>query len=31
MTRIAVIYRDHKEAVSVRRLLKAVNPEPFLI
>jgi hypothetical protein len=28
---IKVLYREHKEAVAVRRLLKATNPEPFLI
>jgi hypothetical protein len=31
MTRIAIKYRDYKEAVAVRRLLKATNPEPYLI
>ena len=28
---IRVKYREHKEAVAVRRLLKATNVEPYLI
>lgn len=31
MRNIRVIYREHQEAIAVHRLLKACNPEPFLI
>lgn len=31
MTRISVIFKERQEAVSVRRLLKACNPEPYLL
>lgn len=31
MTRIAVIFREHQEAVAVRKLLRATNIEPYLL
>lgn len=31
MTKIAVMLHERREKIAVKRLLKAVNPDPFML